>query len=181
MNVNVNGSTGTRMILNQTSTGPGNMSLSDFPASTKHCVFRCGDSWFSVPAVSVRQIAIAPELVQVPNCHRALVGLGRLRSEFVPVIALGSLLDIDQSTDLEAQHCLLVLEGSSAWSLLISESAGLESMETIVSQEARAESTQNAVIGTAMFRDRIVRVLDPNGLLATAQLACEKYWNRTVG
>lgn len=169
------------MILPQTPAAPTTTSLSDIPASNKHCVFRCGDSWFSVPAVSVREIVIAPELVRVPHCHRALAGLGHLRSEFLPVIALGALLGSDQPMDLSEHDCLLVFAGSSVWSLLIAEAAALESMETIVSQEARPENTGNVSIGTAMFRDRIVRVLNPNGLLAAAQQVFEQHWHRSAG
>lgn len=119
---------------------------------------------------------MAPELVPVPNCHPALAGLGRLRSEFVPVIRLGSILNIEQSEDSSANDCLLVFDGSCTWSLLISESAALESMETIVSQEPRSENTNNVVMGTAMFRDRIVRVLNPNGLLVATQQTLEQFW-----
>lgn len=156
-------------------------SLSDSPASDKHCVFRCGDEWFSVPAVAVRQLVVTPDIVKVPHCHRALVGLGRLRGEFVPIVSLGRLLDIDQSNQLPTGDRLLVLEGQCVWSLLISESIALESLETIVWQEAKTESNNNVTIGTAMFQDRIVRVLNPNGLLARAQCALDQYWNRAEG
>ncbi len=167
------------MLLTQRATTPTHASLSSIPDSNKHCVFRSGEFWFSVPAISVRQIVIAPELVRVPNCHRALIGLGRLRGEFVPIVALGTLLEMEQANDVSADACLLVLEGSCIWSLLISEPAALESLETIVSQEALGENTSNLVIGTAMYRDCIVRVLNPNGLLATAQRVLDQFWNRT--
>ncbi len=166
------------MALTSTLTHRSHAALSDIPASDKHCVFRCGEAWFSVPAIAVRQIVVTPDIVKVPHCHRALVGLGRLRGEFVPIVALGRLLDIDQSSQLPTGDCLLVLEGKCIWSLLISESIALESLETIVSQEAKTESTNNVVIGTAMFQDRIVRVLNPSGLLARAQCTFDQYWNR---
>jgi purine-binding chemotaxis protein CheW len=166
------------MILNQTTASLTNTSLSHLPTSNKHCVFRCGDSWFSVPAVAVRQIVVIPELVRIPHCHRAIAGLGRVRGEFVPVISLDTLLEIDQSNESPASACLLVLEGNCNWSLLISETIALEYLETIVSQNARLENPNNVVIGTAMFRDHIVRVLNPGGLLATAQSAFDQFWNR---
>ncbi len=165
------------MALTSTLSPRSHASRSDIPASDKHCVFRCGDAWFSVPAVAVRQIVLTPEIVKVPHCHRALLGLGRLRGEFVPIVALGRLLDIDQSSQTPAGDCLLVLEGKCLWSLQISESIALEFLETIVSQEAKTDSTNNIVIGTAMFQDRIVRVLNPNGLLSKAQCTFDQYWN----
>ncbi len=167
------------MALTSTLTVRTHASLSDISASDKHCIFRCGNAWFSVPAIAVRQLVVTPDIVKVPHCHRALVGLGRLRGEFVPIVALGRLLDIDQSSQTPTGGCLLVLEGKCIWSLLISESIALESLETIVSQEAKTEATNNVAIGTAMFQDRIVRVLNPSGLLARAQCTLGQYWNRT--
>ncbi len=158
--------------------------LSQLSPSDKHCVFRCGRSWFSVPAISVREISIAPQLVRVPDCHPSLAGLCHLRSEFVPVISLGALLDIDETTfdpaDLShGQDRLLVINSTSVWSLLIAEAAALESLETVVTPEVRMEDANlGAVMGTAMFRDKIVRVLNPNSLYRLAQLALEDLWGR---
>ena len=76
--------------------------------SDKHCVFRSGTSWFSLPAVSVREITIAPDLVPVPQCHASLAGLCHLRSEFIPVISLAALLDIDASVGSPIQNKLMV-------------------------------------------------------------------------
>jgi chemotaxis signal transduction protein len=162
------------------STLPARTSLSDSSASEKHCVFRCGASWYSVPAVAVRQIVVTPDVVQVPGCHRALVGLGRVRGEFIPILALGSLLEHDGHAEMLDGDCVLVLEGKCLWSLLISESIALESMETIVSQEARTDGAHNGVIGTAMFQERIVRVLNPSGLLAAAQATLDEFWDRST-
>ena len=153
--------------------------LSDLSSSDKHCVFRCGTSWFSVPAVSVREISIAPGLVRVPDCHQSLAGLCHLRSEFVPVLSLGTLLGVDD-TDISHSHDrLLLMGGSSQWALLIAEAAALESLETIVTPEARMDDTKlTAVMGTAMYRDQIVRVLNPNSLYRLAQQALEDLWRR---
>lgn len=150
-------------------------------ASDKHCVFRSGSAWFSVPAISVRQISIAPDLVRVPDCHPSLAGLCHLRSEFVPVFSLDSLLDIDRSSKSQTHDRLLVLNGSSVWSLLIAEAAALESLETIVTPETRMDDVNlSAVMGTAMFRDQIVRVLNPNSLFRLAQQALENLWCTTA-
>ncbi len=167
------------MALTMTTTAPTSCLLRDGPTLDKHCVFGCGDAWFSLPAVSVRQIVMAPELVRVPACHPALAGLGRLRGEFLPVVSLEALLKLEPSNDVAGSGCLLVLEGNCSWSLLISESIALETLETIVSQEALVESANNVVIGTAMFRGRIVRSLNANALLQTAQRTLEQFWNRT--
>lgn len=153
--------------------------LSDLSASDKHCVFRSGASWYSVPAVSVREITIAPRLFTVPRSHKSLAGLCHLRSEFVPVISLGSLLEIEDRKVSQPNNKLMVLHGTNVWALLIAEAAALESLETILAPESRLEdSHQSPVMGTAMFNDQILRVLDPNRLLRLAQQTLETTWNR---
>ena len=155
----------------------------DSLGNQKHCVFRCDDAWFSVPAMAVREIVVAPQIVRVPHCHPALAGLAHLRSEFVPVARLQQLLDqeaIEAGTPAEISptDCLLIFEGSSVWSLLISDTAALASLETIVSPEAGGDARHNSVIGTAMFQERIVRVLSPTELLGTAQRCFEDFWTQ---
>jgi chemotaxis signal transduction protein len=151
--------------------------LCDVSATDKQCVVRIGSSWISVAADMVREITIAAELVAVPQCHRALAGLCHLRSEFVPVIALDALLDIDGVSQSRQQPKLLVLGGHSVWALRISEAASIESLETLVAPESRMDDgSPTPIIGTAMFRDQIVRVLDPNIVFRLAQQALEEHW-----
>jgi hypothetical protein len=74
----------------------------------------------------------------------------------------------------------MVINGNCPWSLLIAEAAALESLETIVTPEARIDDViQSPVMGTAMFRDQIVRVLDPVSIFRLAQQALEGLWNRS--
>lgn len=154
--------------------------LSDLSASDKHCVFRSGTCWYSVPAVSVREITIAPQLVPAPQSHPSLAGLCHLRSEFVPVISLSSLIEVDDQKVSQPNNKLMVLNGTSIWALLIAEAAALESLETILAPESRMDdSHQSPVMGTAMFNDQILRVLDPNRLFRLAQQTLETSWNRS--
>lgn len=142
--------------------------------TSKHCVFRCGESWYSVPAVAVREIVVPPDLVHLPFCPPSLLGLCHLRNEFIPVVSLTALLDYEAAADRVGTERLLVFEGRSAWSLLISDSATLESVETSVAQESRSGDT---LLGTAMFRDKIVRVLHPGRLHSKVQQILEKHWS----
>ncbi len=161
--------------LNQSSTAM----LSDVSASDKHCVFRSGTSWYSVPAVAVREITIAPQLVSVPQSHASLAGLCHLRSEFIPVISLSSILEVDDQAIDQPNNKLMVLNGTSVWALLIAEAAALESLETILAPESRLDdSHQSPVMGTAMFNEQILRVLDPNRLFRLAQQTLETSWHR---
>jgi len=151
--------------------------LSDLSRSDKHCIFRSGPTWFSVPAISVREIAIAPEIVPVPNCHPALTGLCHLRSEFIPVLQLNALLEHDSPRATESQNKLLVINGHSPWSFLIAEAAALQSSETLIAPDGRGDdASQTAMMGTAMYRGQIVRVLDPTRLFRLAQRTLEGFW-----
>ena len=91
--------------------------LADHSASDKHCVFLSGREWFSVPAVAVREITIVPPLVKVPESDASLAGLCHLRSEFVPVVLLNSLLDGDACDYSHPHNKLLVLNGSNVWGI----------------------------------------------------------------
>ena len=152
----------------------------ELSVSDKHCVFRCDRSWFSLPAVSVREITIMPELVRVPNCHQALAGLCHLRSEFIPVLSLTQLMNAGDAPSTESHGKLMVVNGGSAWAMQIAEAAALESLETLVAPEARMdESNPTPVTGTAMFRDQIVRVLDPMIIFRMAGQSLQSLWRAT--
>ncbi len=151
--------------------------LSALSASDKHCIFRSGETWFSVPAISVREIAIAPEMVRVPNCHPALGGLCHLRSEFVPIVVLNALLDIDCSSVAQPHNKLMVFHGHNVWALLIAETAALQSSETLITPETRNDDAHPfAIMGTSMYRNQIVRVLDPSRVFRLAQQVIEDFW-----
>ncbi|QEG41047.1 chemotaxis protein CheW [Roseimaritima ulvae] len=150
----------------------------DAPAVVKYCLFRSGDSWFAIPAIAVHEIAACPALVPVPHSGPALAGMCHLRSEFNPVIALNPLLRSDEASGVRGDNQLLVIQSSSVWSLLIAEAAGIVSLETLVTPESRGDDRiQTPVIGTSMFRDHIVHVLDPGGILRLAQQTLESLWN----
>ena len=151
--------------------------LPDGLASEKHCVFRSGDSWFSMPAIAIREIAIAPPLVQIPQSDPLLAGLCHFRSEFIPVVLLNSLLDDDESDDSQRHNKLLVIHENSTWGILVTEATVLESLETIMAPESRLEEMcQTPVMGTAMWREQIVRVLDPKRIFRLAQQSLEDAW-----
>ncbi len=147
----------------------------------KQFVFRSGRLWFSVPAIAVREVTIAPAWVQVPGCHSSLAGLCHIRSEFIPVVALEELLDIDGIRPTERQDKLVILSGRVTCAIRVAEAAALESLETLIAPELRHEDgNPNLILGTAMFRDQIVRVLDPNAVLRLAQKSLEESWQHAT-
>ena len=133
--------------------------------TVQHFLFRCSESWFAVPATSVRELTIAPEIVSVPGCHDALSGLCRQQSEFIPVIALDALLDFDAVDANEEMNQLLTLSGQNVWAFRINEAAGLETLDTVASPEPTGgDMSSYGIVGTAKLGERFVKVLNPDQL-----------------
>jgi chemotaxis signal transduction protein len=145
----------------------------------QHFMFRCGAAWFSVPAIAVRELSLAPEIVSVPGCHRSFEGLCRQQSEFIPVIALDALLDFETSDQANAHNQLLTLAGNNIWAIRIAEAAGLETLDTIASTDTfHSNANSQGVVGTATHGDKFVRVLNPDQLYQTTHRALEASWSR---
>lgn len=146
--------------------------------SDKHCVFRVGTAWFSLLATSVREVTMTPDLVPVPGSHALLAGLCHLRNEFVPVVDLDPLVG-GVANHRKAAGKMIVLSGTAGnWALLVDEMIALESLETLINPDARSsDSGAIAIIGTATFRDQVVRVLDPNSLYRRAEELLRSCWS----
>lgn len=148
----------------------------------KHCIFRSGSSWYSVAAITVREIALMPNLVRVPGCHHSLAGISRLRSEFLPVVSLNALFNDYCSQDPEPHDRLIVMQanlsqGSGHWAIRIAEANALQSLETLGSPEVRSgDDNLNLILSTGMFRNHVVRVLDPSGLYRHVRTILEGTW-----
>ena len=152
---------------------------------TKHCVFRCAGSWFSVPATAVRELRLAPSRVSVPGAPAALAGVCHVRSEFLPVLRLNVLLG--DTADGAGESQLLVLTGSSGhWALLVTEVVALESLETLADPSSpgthrRPAAMRSAAIrGTATYGDQIVQVIDPAALYRHVQDTLNRCWNDLI-
>lgn len=147
-------------------------------ASSKHCVFCCKDAWYSIPAVSVREIVISPSIVPVPTCHPSLLGLCHLRNEFIPVIELNGLLQFPSKGTVSETNSerILICNFRTPWGIRISESATLEDLEASIAPQG----INDAIIGTAMVRDSIVRILHPNRLYKNLHQTLERYWSKAT-
>lgn len=145
----------------------------------QHFMFRCGASWFSVPATAVRELTLAPEIVSVPGCDRTFEGLCRQQSEFIPVIALDALLDFEEPDQANSHSQLLTLAGNNIWAIRIAEAAGLETLDTIASTDTfQSNANSQGVVGTATHGDKFVRVLNPDQLYKTTHQALEASWSQ---
>ncbi|KAA5544604.1 chemotaxis protein CheW [Roseiconus nitratireducens] len=148
--------------------------------SDKHCVFQCGDSLFSLPATAVREVTIMPPVVRVPLSHRALAGIGNVRSEFLPVIALAPIVgDQARLTDPSTGQLLVVASQFGCWSIAIDRVVAIDALETHVDAGQRNENSDSVLLGTATHRGKVISVLDANGLQRMAQQILEGHWART--
>ena len=146
--------------------------------SDRHCVVRCQNSWYAFPATAIREITYAPPLASLPGSHPLLAGICHLRSEFLPVIRINLLLS-DEFSTLPTDLKLLVLGSNSGnWGILVSEVAALEALETLSNSDMHSDDPVSSVVqGTAMFRDEVVRVLDPIRLQQFAQVQLQRHWH----
>lgn len=173
-------SKGSKPEMNSTAQAPRESTLAERNAADKHCVFRIGNNWFSLPATAIQEITPAADLVPVPGSHGALAGICHCRSEFIPVLRLESILGKSCGNHGETLKLLVIKNASGNWALLIDDVIALESLETLIYPEHRDHAWHAAVLGTATCRDQVVRVLDPGGVFRIAQNELCESWNSLV-
>jgi chemotaxis signal transduction protein len=132
------------------------------PPSEKYCVVRARGEGFAVPASAVREVLSDVTLVPLPHISSLLAGVCHVRSEFLPVIRLSALFDPTAADSQASNHVVIVQGHNGPWALLVDEALALTALEPSLSIEppSGGDAGPDAVIGTATFGDRIVRVLD---------------------
>lgn len=146
------------------------MGRSERQHDEKYCIARKGNSWFAVPALSVREITSSDSAIPVPRSHPVLAGLCQLRNEFLPVLRLFNRADQEEPA-LNRNTPLLVITGLSGnWAFEVDEVAGLASLDVSVDADTRSpDGWLAAVMGSATYRDKVVRLLDTNRLYRLAE------------
>ncbi len=153
------------------------MRPTDLHPSDHYCVFRVDQNTFALAATDVREIVEMVPVVAVPRSAPCLAGLCHLRNEFVPVLSLPSMLGTP-CVDRNKTEYLLVVDGPEGiWSLAISQAIGLERLEMASTGATHADSHSRVVVGTASFRDRVVRILDSGRLYRMAVEVLEHAWS----
>ena len=144
-----------------------------------YCVLRVGASWFALPALAVREICPAGKPVRLPDSPALLAGIVHLRNEFLAVVRLDDLAGEGEG-ETQPERQLLVLSGpNSPWAVLVDEVAALAPLEVSVDGEAKTPDSWAAVVlGSATFRERVVRALDPNRLHRLAEQELSREWDR---
>ena len=143
----------------------------------KYCVFRQGSSLFALPANCVVEVSPNPVMVAMPDSNPVLAGVAHLRNEFLPVLELRALMDVEaHQGSLERQ--LLVVNGTHGpWAVLVDRVMGLESLEISNNQDLpNADDWTSAVIGAAALHNEVTRVLNPRILYRLAENVLQQSW-----
>ena len=104
----------------------GTSAVLSMPTAT-HCVFRRGLCWLALPATVVREAMPRPGMVFVPGTPTIFVGLCHVRSEFIPVLNLDSVLP---GCDHSDSNVMLVVDDTDGpWAVLVDEVTSLRALE----------------------------------------------------
>ncbi|QDU40448.1 CheW-like domain protein [Maioricimonas rarisocia] len=153
------------------------MSTSDSRVCSHHCIFVAGDSTWSVPASVVREITPRPPITPIPDSPSLLAGMCHLRNEFLPVFSLDAIAGEATEVPSDREHLLVMTGPDGTWGLLIDRGVALEPLEIAVADELSDSGTPPVVMGTASFREQVVRVLDVDALLRTGSQTLSRHWN----
>ena len=143
----------------------------DVAKASTHCVFRCGANWMALPVLAVREVLPAPRPVFVPGMSAVFLGLCHVRSEFVPVLKLSSVLPLAETS--RGGIMLILDDADGPWAMCVDEVSALRTLEMSDSPESYSAEVASVVIGWATVEDNVVQVLDQSAIrqFAERQLA----------
>ena len=154
------------------------MSQLSLDQTERYCVFRCDDRWYAIQALAVRSIVPRPELTPAPQSDPILKGICHTQNEFLPVISLRALTQIQYETAAGSEQQLLILSGPQGpWGLLIDQADSLATLEIAISNYANsADRWAQATLGSASYRNQVLEVLDPVAVYEYAAGLIDGYW-----
>ena len=149
--------------------------------SERYCVFQCADRWYGVPALSVRSIVPLPTITTAPYCDPILAGIVHLQNEFLPVVNLKSLTEIQYDQNEATEQQLAVLLGpDGAWGLSIDRAETLASLEVAFTEIANEQDRwARAVLGSASYQNQILQILAPVALYEYASSLIGGFWQES--
>ena len=150
----------------------------DIDNSEKVCVFRIGDDWFGVPALSVRSITPRPQISDVPYSDPTLAGLCHVHNEFIPVFSLLALIQAHYQSTNDGQQQLLIINGQQGpWGLLVDHVVALSQLDiSLAPYDEGSEKWSTISQGTATFREQVIQIIDPAALYQYGSHLIEMFW-----
>lgn len=154
--------------------------------ATKHCMFRIRDDYFCIAAAEVSEIILLPEIAQIPDTDPALLGVCHLKTSFLPVISLLNLVSTEIASNAECGTKLLILRGNSAsafskYAIVITDACGLVTIPLkghISTEQRNGELLSKLFSGTTVYKEQIVRVLEPARFYGAVTERLERSWSR---
>jgi chemotaxis signal transduction protein len=151
----------------------GTSAVLSMPTAT-HCVFRRGSFWLALPAIAVREAMPRQNMVFVPGTPNLFVGLCHVRSEFIPVLNLNSVLpDCDDS---DGNIMLVVDDTDGPWALLVDEVTSLRALEISDAPVADVLDTSCVIVGWATHGSDVIQVLDQTRVRMLAEQELAAMW-----
>jgi chemotaxis signal transduction protein len=113
----------------------------------------------------------------MPDSNPVLAGVAHLRNEFLPVLELRALMDVEAHQGALERQLLVVNGTHGPWGVLVDRVMGLESLEISNNQDLpEADDWTSAVIGAAALHDEVTRVLNPRILYRLAENVLQQSW-----
>lgn len=151
----------------------GTKAVLSMPKAT-YCVFRRSSFWLSLPAIAVREGMPRPSMVFVPGTPNIFVGLCHVRSEFIPVLSLDSVLPDCEHSD--GNVMLVVDDTDGPWAVLVDEVTSLRALEISDAPVADVFDPSCVVVGWATHGSNVIRVIDPSRVRMLAEQELAAMW-----
>jgi purine-binding chemotaxis protein CheW len=144
-------------------------SASPAPVATAHvgrwCCFRLGRDCFAVDSAGVVEVVRGRRLTRVPLAGAAVLGLLHMRGRIVPVIDPAERLGVEREAG-GAQTSLVVALGDDWYGIAVDEMLDvIEVPPAGVERPTATGSRGAAVLGTYPTAERLVHLLDPEGMI----------------
>lgn len=117
--------------------------------------------------MAVREVVPTVKHVFVPGMSKVFLGLCHVRSEFVPVLNLNSVLpDVGTTHD----RIMLILDDMDGpWAVVVDEVTALRALEISDAPQTDACANPSAVVGWATDGDTVIQVLDQSQIRQLAE------------
>jgi chemotaxis signal transduction protein len=142
----------------------------------QYCVFHLDDEWFAVLATSIREIDSKPDITSIPKSSKHLLGLCHVRNEFIPVAEL-----MPGSAPENRKQMAVITSPGGTWAILVDEVVTLTSLDFSMSSSGDNNPLISAaVMGTATYDGRIVRVFDVNAVYRQLEKTLSNFWAKNT-
>ena len=153
------------------------MKTIDLNEAQKYCVFESNDHWFGFSSLNIRGVIPAPEISGLPHSDPVVVGVAHVQNEFLPVINLRALLDVEYENKNPQQQMMILSINQLNWGLLIDKAHGLSTLEVSISTLPDRDDTWSKVVtGSASWSNQVLQVLDPEAVYGYAHEMLQRYW-----